>query len=284
MPDVIRLISMDSGVYSTKELHRGGLTTWQIRREVDIGSLVALRHGWYATPTADPDVVSAVRAGGVLGCVAALRKHGLWVPPGYRRVHIRPTRHGELTTRQACRTFGPTPRALAAVDPVPIALLSAARCMTAEHWIATCDSVLNTAGLSVAQLACEMGRPPKHILALMERCDRRSQSGTESITRTRLRANGFKVVVQPQIAGVGHVDLRVGRLLLECDSVTHHTSLENYHNDRRRDRRALVDGWLTMRITYDDVLYGWTGVLADIRAITRTDRHRTTPSALKTVE
>jgi hypothetical protein len=97
MPDVIRLISMDSGVYSTKELHRGGLTTWQIRREVDIGSLVALRHGWYATPTADPDVVSAVRAGGVLGCVAALRKHGLWVPPGYRRVHTRPTRHGELT-------------------------------------------------------------------------------------------------------------------------------------------------------------------------------------------
>jgi very-short-patch-repair endonuclease len=83
---------------------------------------------------------------------------------------------------------------------------------------------------------------------------------------------------------VGRTDLRIGRLLLECDSITHHTSLENYHNDRRRDRRALVDGWLTMRITYDDVLYGWDGILADIRAITRPDRHRTTPRALKTAQ
>lgn len=29
-----------------------------------------------------------------------------------------------------------------------------------------------------------------------------------------------------------------------------------------------------MRTTYDDVLYGWADVLADIRFITRTDRHR----------
>lgn len=99
---MIRLITMDVGVSSTKELHRGGLNDWQIRREVATGALVALRHGWYATPTADPDGVSAVRAGGVLGCVSALRKHGLWVPPGYRRVHTRPKRHGELTTREAC--------------------------------------------------------------------------------------------------------------------------------------------------------------------------------------
>jgi hypothetical protein len=32
-----------------------------------------------------------------------------------------------------------------------------------------------------------------------------------------------------------------------------------------------------MRITYDDVLYGWDDVLADIRSITRTDRHRIRP-------
>lgn len=169
-----------------------------------------------------------------------------------------------------------------AVDPVPTALLTAAGstgraaspCMTAEHWIATCDSALNSADLTVAELASQMGPLARRVAALLDKCDPNSQSGTESITRLRLRSAGFAVVVQPQITGVGRVDLGVGRLLLECDSVRHHTSLENYHNDRRRDRRALVDGWLTMRITYDDVLYGWDGVLADIRAITRTDRHR----------
>jgi very-short-patch-repair endonuclease len=129
-----------------------------------------------------------------------------------------------------------------------------------------------------------MGPPASRVAALLDKCDPDSQSGTESITRVRLRAVGFSVVVQPRIPGVGRVDLRVGRLLLECDSIRHHTSLENYHNDRRRDRRALVDGWLAMRITYDDVLYGWDAVIADIRAITRSDRHRKLPTALKAVK
>ncbi|WP_020106717.1 hypothetical protein [Nocardia sp. 348MFTsu5.1] len=268
---------MDFGVYSTKELHRYGMNAWQIRRETQTGSLVGLRHGWYATPTADPEVVAAVRAGGVLGCVTALRKHGLWVAPGSSHVHTRSTRHGEPTTRPKCKGFGSPPPALTAVDQIPTALLYAARCLSPEHWIATCDSALNTEKLTVAQMASDMGPSARRVAALLEKCDPASQSGTESITRLRLRALGFAVVVQPPIPGVGRVDLGVGRLLLECDSIRHHTSLENYRNDRRRDRRALVDGWLTMRITYDDVLYGWDGVLADIRAITRPDRHRKLP-------
>jgi very-short-patch-repair endonuclease len=146
--------------------------------------------------------------------------------------------------------------------------------MTAEHWIATCDSAMNTAGLTASEMVCELGTSSRKVASLLEKCDPRSQSGTESITRVRLRSAGFAVVVQPQIPGIGRADLRIGRLVLECDSITHHTSLDNYQNDRRRDRRALVDDWLTMRITYDDVLYGWDGVLADIRAITRSDRHR----------
>ncbi len=198
----------------------------------------------------------------------------LWVPSGYRRVHIRSTRDGDLKTTRDCRGFGRPPTALTAVDPIPFALLSAARCMSAEHWIASCDSALNTTGLSVSQMASELGSSTGRVSTLLQKCDPDSQSGTESITRVRLRAQGFAVVVQPRTAGVGRTDLRIGRLLIECDSVNHHTSLESYHNDRRRDRRALVDGWLTMRITYDDVLYGWDGVLADIRAITRPDRHR----------
>ena len=80
--------------------------------------------------------------------------------------------------------------------------------------------------------------------------------------------------VQPEIRGVGWVDLRVGRLLIECDSKAHHTGPANYQNDRRRDRQALLGRWLTMRITYDDVLYGWDEVLADVRAIAATGRHR----------
>ncbi|HEY9314515.1 MAG TPA: type IV toxin-antitoxin system AbiEi family antitoxin domain-containing protein, partial [Williamsia sp.] len=65
------------------ELRQLGLDDWDVRKRVREGSLIRLRPGWYATPSADAAVVEAVRKGGALGCVSALRRHGLWVPPGY---------------------------------------------------------------------------------------------------------------------------------------------------------------------------------------------------------
>ena len=40
---VKRLINMDFGVYSTKELLQHGLSTWQIRRHAQTGLLTGLR-------------------------------------------------------------------------------------------------------------------------------------------------------------------------------------------------------------------------------------------------
>jgi very-short-patch-repair endonuclease len=271
---LVRLIAMEIGVYSRPELQQRGLDGWQLRTQVRDGSLIRLRPGWYSTPTADAVVVEAVRRGGALGCVSALRHHGLWVPPGYDRVHVRTSKYNKTQGIRSCQGHGRPLPVTTAVDPIPVALDCAARCMSAEDWIVVCDSALNSAGLTIPGLMLAMDTVAQRVSTLMGKCDPTSQSGTESITRLRLRAAGFTVIVQPAIPGVGRVDLRVGRLLIECDSRQHHTSLENYRNDRRRDRKALLDGWLTMRLTYDDVLYGWDEVLADIRSITRTDRHR----------
>jgi very-short-patch-repair endonuclease len=265
---------MSTGVFSAAELRRSGFDDSDVRKEVRFGSLIRLRAGWYAIPTADPAVMHAVRMGGALGCVSALRWHGLWIAPGYEGVHVRFSKHGKHTRRPGCQGYGAQAPVATAVDPVASALKYAAKCMSAEDWITACDSALNKARQTVSGLQDEMGPIPKKMHLLMEKCDRNSQSGTESLTRLRLRAAGFKVITQPPIPDVGRVDLRVGRLLIECDSKDHHTSLVDYQNDRRRDRAALRGGWLTMRITYDDVLYGWDGVLDDVRAITRPDRHR----------
>jgi very-short-patch-repair endonuclease len=268
---------MEIGVYSRPELQQRGLDGWQLRKQVRDGSLIRLRPGWYATATANAVVVEAVRRGGALSCVSALRHHGLWVPPGYDRVHVRTSKYNKAQGLGSCQGHGRPMPVTTAVDPIPVALDCAARCMGADDWIVVCDSALNSAGLTIPALKLAMGTVAQRVSALMDKCEPKSQSGTESFTRLRLRAAGFDVVVQPAIPGVGWVDLRVGRLLIECDSQNHHTSLENYRNDRRRDRKALLNRWLTMRITYDDVLYGWDEVLADIRSITRTDRHRIRP-------
>lgn len=268
---VYRLIVMDHGVYSTAQLKAGGATDAKIRRAVAAGDLVRLRPGWYARRLADPEVVAAVRAGGVLGCVSALRHRRVWVAPGHDAVHVRTSKGLHAQHANTCHGVGPLPPTVEAVDAPAYALGCAVWCMTAEHWIAACDSVLQLGIATRADIVAELGRRGRNLLA---RCDGRSQSGTESLVRVRLRALGFEVVVQPQIEGVGWVDLRVGKLLIECDSKAHHTSLENYRNDRRRDRSALVRGWMKMRLTYADVLYDWDDVLDSVRTLTRLRRHR----------
>lgn len=263
------------GVYSRAELEALGLDAREIRRMVAAGELEIVRRGWYATPAHDDRVHAAVKAGGVLSCVSALRRHGFWLPPGYPEDHRRIARNAKADS--GCRGFSPLAAGRVGVDPVVIALECAARCMREEDWIAVCDSVLNTWNVSAEELRGRMGHLPKYVVAMFGKTDVNSQSGTESIARVRLRALHFSVVVRPQIADVGRTDLRIGRILIECDSRQHHASLESYQNDRTRDRKAVVGRWITLRLTYDDILFGWDEVVEDIRAITAKDRHRHRP-------
>lgn len=265
----------DSGIYTRRQLQALGYSDVDVRRAIRAGDLIRLRPGWIAAPLHDPKTAGAVRDGGVLSCVSALTFYGLWVPPGHSAdLHLRRSR-GMTGKHHACRPLqGPVHTATEAVDSIPVALKYAARCLAPDEWIAVCDSYLNTTRAGADDLLAAMGRIGPTVRDLLFRTDPRAQSGTESIARVRLRALGYDVVVQPRIGGVQWSDLRIGTLILECDSVLHHASREDYERDHHRDRRALVDGWMTMRLTYDDILYGWDEALADIRAITRPRRNR----------
>ncbi|GED96008.1 hypothetical protein [Gordonia crocea] len=262
-------------MYTRRTLIGRGFSDVQIKRAVREGRLTPVRRGWYARDRADPDAVTAVRKGGALTCVSALDKHGLWVPPGKTRLHIRLSRH-HGPARASCRGYGGPCPVDQAVDDIPHALLCAARCVPEDYWVAIADSVLRRRAVSVEELRGCMPCVPPAVERMLRKCDGRSQSGTESIARVRLRGEGFKVVVQPEVASFhGHADLRIGRLLVECDSFEFHAAdRDAYRYDRYRDRKSLVGRWFTMRLTYDDVVYGWGEVLNDIREFTRADRHR----------
>ena len=265
----------DSGVYTKAELEARGIDDNQLARLLKSGDLIRLRQGWFAMKLHVEDVASAVRDGGVLTCVDALKFHDLWVPPGHdRRLHLRRSRgmHGK---NKACRPYvGPLPTPRHAVDSVEAALLCAARCLTMEEWVAVCDAYLHSKATTFEDLKACFADAGAVVNDWLGRTDGRCMSGTESIARVRLQSLGFDVVVQPKIPGVGWSDLRIGTLVLECDSRLYHSSEEAYKRDRHRDRRALIDGWLPFRLTYDDIIYGWEETLEDIRAITRRGRHR----------
>lgn len=140
------------------------------------------------------------------------------------------------------------------------------------------DSILNKGLAELADLRGEVSAAPKRVRDLLEICDRRAESGTETMARLRFRSRRIRLRIQVYVPGVGRVDLLVGdRLIIECDSAEHHISRRNYANDRRRDRRAIAKGYLVIRLTYEEVLFGWDEVMADIVAIIKRGDHLGAP-------
>jgi very-short-patch-repair endonuclease len=263
-----------TGVHSVSELKSRGLTDGRIRKLARSGDLVQLRRGWYAENAADPIVRQAVTAGGVLSCVSALRRFGIWIPPDDRRVHVRlPLRN--RCDRSSCRGYGSMPPLSTAVDPLLVAYNCAARCLNDEGFVAVSDSILYQTHHELADLRHAVSAGPRRLLSLLERCDGRAMSGTESIARVRFRGAGLKVKVQFYIRGVGYVDLLIGdRLIVECDSREFHTAASNYQTDRTRDRRSLVDDYITIRVTYEDVMFRWDEVMRDVLELVKRREHR----------
>lgn len=265
----------DPGVYRKKHLIQLGFDDATISRMLANGDLTRLRPWWYSSRTRDETVASAVRDGGVSTCVDALTFYGLWVPPGNGgKLHLRRGRH-HSGKHPACRPIvGPEYSANEPVDPIALALKYATGCLPPDEWIAVADSYMNSHRLTIGELRAELGNVGATVERWINRTNPMSQSGTESIARVRFESAGFRVVVQPPIARIGHPDMRIGRLLIECDSMLYHSNRDDYVRDRHRDRQAIIDRWLPLRLTYDDILYGWADVLADVQCITRTDRHR----------
>lgn len=145
------------------------------------------------------------------------------------------------------------------------------------------DSLLNLRLMSRTQIQDALARCRPPVNRLIERCDR-SESGTETMVRLRLKRRQVKVRPQVIIAGIGRVDLLVGdRLVIEVDSRAHHCLEDTYQRDRQRDRTLMTMGYLVIRLTYGDVVHRWPEVEPDILALIRGGAHRWPIRRLKPV-
>nr|WP_296395394.1 DUF559 domain-containing protein [Williamsia sp.] len=260
-----------------RQLDEIGVGETVIRALLRHGTLRRLRNGWYATPVADPRVVRAVAAGGVLTCLDALRRHGVWIPEHPQGLHLRPPARGaRVSVARACRVYGDVHRAASAIDDVATALRYAARCLDHEGFVVVCDSALNSGLVTSDELHTSLIAAPQHIRNLIDRCDGNAQSGTETMVRLRLRSKNIAVTTQHHVPSVGHVDLLVGdRLVIEVDSVAHHTGVDRYESDRTRDRLLAQLGYLPLRFTYRQVVHDWASCEdAVIDLVRRRAHHR----------
>ncbi|WP_072312712.1 endonuclease domain-containing protein [Agrococcus sp. Marseille-P2731] len=277
-------LTQQLGIVSAAQLMAAGATRWQIEVSLKLGELIRVRPGWFATSASDASARAAVAAGGCLSCFSALRLHGVWVPEGKgahvrlpehrRRRKVRPdgTRGARLPS---CRSFGLEAPITAAADDLEVAFRCALRCGSREEIVVIIDSILQRRLASRAALERWARDAPLAVRTLLDLADGRSESGSESMVRLRLRSLQVATRIQVRVTEGVRVDLLVGeRLIIECDSKEHHTAAEAYESDRRRDRRLTARGFVVLRLSYRQIHDEWAEIEQDILAIVRRGGHR----------
>lgn len=126
--------------------------------------------------------------------------------------------------------------------------------------MACADSALHLGLLSPRQVARSIRGASAGAARSVRRVDV-ADSGTESLVRQRLRGKRVRVRTQVRIDGVGRVDMVLGRrVVLEVDSRAHHTEADSYQRDRLRDLKLLARGFVVIRVTWEQVMFGWADV------------------------
>ena len=281
------------GILTLAQLEALGYDRFGRAAAISDGQLERLRNGWFAVPGAPDELRRAVRLGGKLTCGPALEMHGLWVlrddllhvsvsgnaarlrSPDDRRARGVADEHPDV--RLHWQGVPVRSHKHSALDGVLPSLAHLITCGSEESTIVSLDSALNTVHggrplLSLRQLELILERFPGQSRYL-DMVDTRSQAGTETLVRLRLRRRGIRLKIQVSIRGIGRVDLLVGdRLIIEVDSRAHHLG-ENYEADRRRDSALMALGFIVLRLSYHRVMFDWPAVEAEILAIIRRGEH-----------
>jgi len=246
------------GVARTGDLLAAGATETSLRRELVAGRLRRVRKGWLATVDADASIVEAVRRGAALGCVSALRTHGVWVPE-HDEMHLSAHPHAGRVDGAGCIVH----RRRAVRSSTPVETLTEAvrqvlRCRPTEEAIAVIDSCLHTRGMRAGAVAALFDERPARLGHIRGEIDGSAESGYESLVRVRLRRLGLHVSTQVQVAGVGRVDMIIGnKLVIEVDGQAWHEGPRAFLVDRGRDLALASLGMRSLRLAPRHIVHEW---------------------------
>lgn len=279
-------------VMSRADLLACGATARELTAAVRYGYLVRSRRDHYCLADVSQDVVQAVRVGGRLGCIAALKSYGVFVydascihvhldraatrlrspQAGLHRLTLQNRSGAQLHWWPLGDTTAGDEYRVGLID----ALAQSIRCQHPWHAIASIDNALFQGLIGEADVAGIFGRVPQRYLPLQESVDGRAEAGQETVLRMIAREAGLECELQLWFATVGRVDIVVeGCAILEADSRAHHNGWEAHVRDRGRDLEFAKLGYPSLRPAYQhtmhhadlvrDAMLGLVGRLEPIR-------------------
>lgn len=255
------------GIAHAHDALDAGFTRHALRAAIETRSIERIRRSWLATSSAPITLRRAAAIGGRLACVSAAQHHGLWTLDD-DRLHLAVAANAsrfEAGNALVHWSSGPVrPHRYELVEPVVDALAHIADCRPFDHALATWESAVRAGRTTAAYLE----RLPLHRAAAQKvraACGMLSDSGIESIPVARLARIG--IVVRQQVVIDGHrVDGLIGdRLVYQIDGYSFHRTAEQRRKDIAEDRRLVLMGYTVLRFDYQQVIFEWPVVEAELR-------------------
>jgi very-short-patch-repair endonuclease len=278
--DLVGYVQAAGGFARTRELLAAGATERMLTAAVRDGRLRRARNGWYSTlPEYDPRF-RAVRVGGKLTGLSALRALGAWTRGGSRILRVSVPAHGSRLRSPAVGRRRPRRRGdpvriswdppevarsgdIASVDPLH-ALVRVVLDEPLEEAIVALDWAWRAGLLDEPSFAWLIEQLPRPLHRIREWVDRRSESPNETLARVRARGEGWSVATQVRLGDVQRIDLTVEQQIgWEVDGRQH---ADSFHTDRLKDLRIAVEGRHPLRTDAELVGEDWPLVRAAIRA------------------
>ncbi|QRV02109.1 hypothetical protein JTE88_08555 [Arcanobacterium phocisimile] len=265
---------------------------YQLHMALSRKELGRLHHHWYATPNASNLEITAATHGFLIGCCTAANLWGLWMPDSKTPHFICPRNAQRVEKRgmiihralNGHRQFGihhPPSKAPHIICSLVEAVEQVVHYHDAETGLIILESALNKQKITLAAVDEIISYAQKRKQPILRRRISTAQSGSETRVRSFLQSLGVQVQPQVWLAGVGRVDLLVGKsLIIECDSTAFHSHPLNVVDDRRRDAQQTRLGYSFLRLSYHQVWDDWENTCSYIRAVLHTRKHLKPPRPL----
>ncbi|TDN92679.1 DUF559 domain-containing protein [Microbacterium sp. BK668] len=274
--DFVRWLSARGGIAHSSEARTAGFPTQTMVAAVDDGHVSRVRRSWLVLPGVDRRIVRAVAVGGRLSCISSAARRGFWVP-AHEDLHVAVKPTASRVPREgvvAHWSLGPEPVSAHAVeDPLLNVLLHVSECVPRESALTVWESAVRKGAVSLDALRrVDWGSSRARVIA--DACSALSDSGLETIFRSRI--SPFGVVIRQQVWIDGHpVDFLIGdRLVVQIDGFEHHSSAADRRRDIAADARLVLLGYTVLRFDYQQVMFDWHVVERTVLAAVAQGLHR----------
>lgn len=275
-----RLVNDLGGVATRAEL-LAVVSRSTLNEELSKGSVVAIGRSQIALPGQAEALAAARTCGGVLAGESAALHWGWKVktPPDLPVVLVGRNQARSNPTVSLVRRDIPEGWVDGAVLNPVATVVDCARRLPFDAALAIGDQALRSNRVTreavQSALPALAGRFEKRVGRLLDAADPRADNPFESVARSIcLQVPGLHVVPQLQVCGHrGDLVDQELRIVIECDSWEFHSDKEPFRHDVRLYTRRVAEGWIVVRLLWEDVMHRQSWVLAHLDAVVAVAQH-----------